>query len=60
MTEIRLSSMINPHCKDLWNTKRDYIVAKGGRGSFKSSVISMKTVIDMFQMIQDGHKANVY
>lgn len=59
MTEIRLSEMINPHFKGLWRTNRDYIIAKGGRGSFKSSVISIKQVIDMYQMIQDGHKANV-
>lgn len=47
MTTIKLSRMINPHFYPLWKTDKPYIIAKGGRGSFKSSVISMKLVTMM-------------
>ena len=33
--------MINPHFYPLWKTNKPYIIAKGGRGSFKSSVVTM-------------------
>lgn len=58
-TIIKTSQIINPHFKYLWTTKRPYIIAKGGRGSFKSSTISLKLVMMMKRHIQHGHKANV-
>lgn len=56
---INLDREINPHFSDLWYTGCPYIIAKGGRGSFKSSVISMRLVLNMLDQIKDGHKANV-
>lgn len=57
--EIKLTSMINPHFYKLWRTKKPYIIAKGGRGSFKSSTISLKLVTMMKKHIQQNHKVNV-
>lgn len=36
--------MINPHFYDLWLSEHSHVVAKGGRSSFKSSVIALKLV----------------
>lgn len=57
--KVRLTDQINPHFRKLWNTNKPYVIAKGGRGSFKSSVISIKLVFDMIKAINAGHKANV-
>ena len=57
--EINLDKEINPHFSVLWYAECPYIIAKGGRGSFKSSVISMRLVLNMLDQIKDGHKANV-
>ncbi|MCD5482396.1 phage terminase large subunit [Lactobacillus delbrueckii subsp. bulgaricus] len=59
LMKVRLTDQINPHFRGLWNTKRPYVIAKGGRGSFKSSVISIKLVFDMVKAITNGHRANV-
>lgn len=62
MTEsrtIKMSQMVNPHFRGLWNTSRPYIIAKGGRGSFKSSVISMKLALMMKRYTQTRRKVNV-
>lgn len=59
MNEIKLTSMINPHFYKLWRTKRPYTIAKGGRGSFKSSTISLKLVTMMKKHIQKGRKVNI-
>lgn len=56
---IRMSRMINPHFYELWNTDKPYIIAKGGRGSFKSSVISMKLALMMKKETQLNRKVNV-
>lgn len=56
---IRLSKMVNPHFYPLWRTDKPYIVAKGGRGSFKSSVISLKLVTMVKHWTQQGHQVNV-
>ena len=56
---IRLSKMINPHFYPLWRTDKPYIVAKGGRGSFKSSVISLKLVTTVKRWTQLNKKVNV-
>lgn len=55
---IKMSQMINPHFRGLWHTRKPYIIAKGGRGSFKSSVISMKLVLMMKQHTQLNRKVN--
>lgn len=59
LMKVRLTDQINPHFRKLWNTNKPYVIAKGGRGSFKSSVISIKLVFDMIKAINSGHKANV-
>lgn len=56
---IKLSDNVNPHFYKMWNTKRPYIIAKGGRGSFKSSVISLKLLTMMKKEIAQNHQANV-
>jgi phage terminase large subunit len=50
--------MINPHFYPLWKTDKPYIIAKGGRGSFKSSVISMKLVTMMKHWTQLNKRVN--
>ena len=39
-------SLINPSFYDLWLTEKPYVIAYGGRSSFKSSVVSLKLVTD--------------
>lgn len=43
---INVLDMINPAFYDLWLSEQTRIIAKGGRSSFKSSVISIKLVVD--------------
>lgn len=57
--QIKLTGMINPHFYKMWHTKRPYILMKGGRGSFKSSVISLKLATEMKKHTQAKHKVNV-
>ena len=59
MQTVQLSKEINPHFYDMWTTDKPYIVCKGGRGSFKSSVISLKLVTMMMKYIQQGKTVNV-
>lgn len=56
---IRMSSMINPHFYRVWNTDKPYIVLNGGRGSFKSSVVSLKLVTMVKKWTQLNKKSNV-
>lgn len=57
--QIKLTGMINPHFYKMWHTQRPYILMKGGRGSFKSSVISLKLATEMKKHTQAKHKVNV-
>ncbi len=41
---INVIDKINPAFYDLWLSKHNHIIAKGGRSSMKSSVISLKLV----------------
>lgn len=43
----------------MWTTDKPYVVCKGGRGSFKSSVISLKLVTIMMFYIAMGKTVNV-
>lgn len=56
---IDIATLVNPHFDRLWNTECPYVIAKGGRGSFKSSVISLWLVWNMFLQTEQGHRANV-
>lgn len=59
MNILKMSDMVNPHFGKLWNTKCPYVIAKGGRGSFKSSVISLWLVLAMKQQTQEQHHVNI-
>ena len=59
MATIKLSHMINPHFYPMWNTDKPYVICKGGRGSFKSSVISMRLVTKVKHWTMLGHLVNV-
>lgn len=59
MPIVRLSQQINPHFYRAWNTDRPYIICAGGRGSFKSSFISIKLVTMMMKYISEGKTVNV-
>lgn len=57
--QIKLSGMINPHFYKVWHTTCPYVLLKGGRGSFKSSVISLKLATEMKKHTQQKHRVNV-
>ena len=59
MTRFDIQKNVNPHFKPVWCSKVPYNILKGGRNSFKSSVIALKLVKDMVKMISKGEKANV-
>ena len=50
---------INPHFYQVWKTSQPYNILKGGRNSFKSSVISLMLVFMMISQIRKGNIANV-
>ena len=58
MPKIKMSKMINPHFYKLWNTNKPYIILNGGRGSFKSSVISLKLATMVKKQTQLNHQVN--
>lgn len=57
--ELDLNQEVNPNFAEVWYSRKPYNVLKGGRNSFKSSVIALKLVYEMIQYIQSGEKANV-
>lgn len=59
MPIVKLSQQINPHFYAAWNSNKPYQVYKGGRGSFKSSVISFKLVTTMMKYIAQGKAVNI-
>ncbi|WP_203334349.1 PBSX family phage terminase large subunit [Planococcus beigongshangi] len=50
---------VNPHFQDVWSSRKPYNILKGGRNSFKSSVIALKLVYMMILYITMDQKANV-
>lgn len=50
---------INPHFNSVWASPKPYNVLKGGRNSFKSSVIALKLVYMMLRYIRAKETANV-
>ena len=56
---INIQEEINPAFKPVWTSDKPYNILKGGRNSFKSSVIALKLVYDMMKYIRKGEKANV-
>lgn len=56
---IKIQQEINPHFKPVWQTKKPYNVLKGGRSSFKSSVIALLLVYMVIPYLLANKKANV-
>lgn len=56
---IKIQQEINPHFKPVWQTKKPYNVLKGGRSSFKSSVIALLLVYMIIPYLLANKKANV-
>ena len=50
---------VNPNFKSVWTSKKPYNILKGGRNSFKSSVIALLLVYKMLQFTSKGKQANV-
>lgn len=58
-TVFSVQKNVNPHFKEVWTSKQPYNILKGGRNSFKSSVIALKLVFMMVSFIMQGEKANI-
>lgn len=43
----------------MWRSKKPYNILKGGRGSFKSSTVSLKLCMAMKRQTMAGHRANI-
>src|SRR5690625_7686719 len=56
---INIQEEVNPAFKSVWTSNKPYNILRGGRNSFKSSVIALKLVYMMLQYIRKGEKANV-
>lgn len=56
---INIQAEVNPHFKTVWKTKEPYNILKGGRNSFKSSVIALLLVYMMIPYLNTNKKANV-
>lgn len=59
LTKIKLTDIINPHFDKLWVTDCPNVIAFGGRGSFKSSTVSLKLATMMKKFTQQGLEANI-
>ncbi|MEX3715748.1 PBSX family phage terminase large subunit [Cytobacillus horneckiae] len=56
---IDIQREVNPHFKSVWKTKKPYNILRGGRNSFKSSVVVLMLAYMMLRYISKGEKANV-
>src|SRR5690625_4408660 len=56
---VDIQQEINPHFKPVWTTDKPYNILKGGRNSFKSSVIAIQLAYMMLRMVEQDEKANV-
>lgn len=59
MQQIKISELVNPHFRKVWNTDKPEIILKGGRGSFKSSVVSLKLVLMLLSHVNRGQHVNI-
>ncbi|WP_342512265.1 PBSX family phage terminase large subunit [Sporosarcina sp. FSL K6-1522] len=61
MTEptIDIQQNVNPHFESVWTTDKPYNILRGGRNSFKSSVIALQLVNMMLGYLAEGEKGNV-
>ncbi|WP_270789878.1 PBSX family phage terminase large subunit [Enterococcus diestrammenae] len=56
---IDVTKNVNPHFKEVWKARKPYNILKGGRNSFKSSVIALLLVSLMIPYLNRKSKANV-
>lgn len=56
---VNIQKEVNPHFKTVWTTKNPYNVLRGGRNSFKSSVVALLLVYMMLKYMSKGEKANI-
>src|SRR5690625_3948659 len=56
---INIQKEVNQSFKSVWTSNKPYNILRGGRNSFKSSVIALKLVFMMLLYIMRGEKANV-
>ncbi len=56
---VNIQKEVNPHFKSVWTTKKPYNILRGGRNSFKSSVIALLLAYMMLKYINKDEKANV-
>ncbi|WP_206756806.1 PBSX family phage terminase large subunit, partial [Streptococcus agalactiae] len=59
MKIINIQKNINPHFKSVWLSKKPNNILRGGRNSFKSSVITLKLIYMMIKYIIRGERANI-
>lgn len=56
---IDIQKEINPKFREVWQTNKPYNVLRGGRNSFKSSVIALLLVFMMIPYIKKGQNVNI-
>src|SRR5690625_2222511 len=56
---IDIQKNVNPHFKRVWTSNNPYNILRGGRNSFKSSVIALKLIYMMIWYLNRGQKANI-
>lgn len=59
MQIIDIQKNVNPHFKSVWLSKKPNNILRGGRNSFKSSVITLKLIYMMLKYIIKGERANI-
>lgn len=56
---VNIQKEVNPNFKSVWLSTKPHNILKGGRNSFKSSVISLLLVFKLIPYIVTGKKANI-
>lgn len=57
--KVDIQEEVNPHFRPVWTTKKPYNILRGGRNSFKSSVIALLLVYMMLLMLSKGERVNI-
>ena len=56
---VNIQDEVNPHFREVWVSDKPYNILKGGRNSFKSSVIALLLVKMMTEYVSKNEKANI-
>jgi phage terminase large subunit len=56
---INIAQEVNPHFKTVWISKWPFNILRGGRNSFKSSVVALKLVFMMISYLINKETANI-